>query len=358
MAQTLSLAVTCWAALFLIGTVTLLGIATAFRVRLQSKERLAILLADPKMRETGHARRYRARSSEVSARAFCLPILVLFCANAGFAILLFDIGGFIEALLKEARPILLCGQHCEGADAATVTQGALVGVDFAFLGWLVWTQTIIFERFRSSTIFPTTFYRLTGRLMVSVIVALVLTLSGSALLAQHMPVEVVGFVCGMVPEAVVAKVLSSAQSLYQAQRKSEELPLDLIEGLSVGMKFKLSEMDIDNAENLAKANPIALWHTTGLVLLEAVDWIDQAQLLQLVKTDNFQSLQRVGIRKLSDYVVAIADPAGLQSVAGLLNLACGLVVIQGQILARTTPEYAELREIEIIFAENAGRKPA
>lgn len=46
--------------------------------------------------------------------------------------------------------------------------------------------------------------------------------------------------------------------VYRTESRADELPLDMIEGISLFHKSQLNEVGIDNAQNLAQANLVKL----------------------------------------------------------------------------------------------------
>ena len=87
------------------------------------------------------------------------------------------------------------------------------------------------------------------------------------------------------------------------------MPLDLIQGISPYRKIRLYEMGMDNCQNLVASNPILLFITSNLSLLEILDWISQAQLAVIVGADRFAKLQSNGWRQARDFERACGGAA-------------------------------------------------
>ncbi len=254
------------------------------------------------------------------------PILVIFLFSLYFARLLVytpdlstnDFGNF-----------LLLGHvfSTAGPKADEYLRQSFDVMCFAYLGWYVWTVSVIFFRIVTMELVAATYYNVLMRLVVAVFVALVFNhiqtifFSGAATTASPgFIAEAVGFGVGLFPNSALISVSSRLRRyMLSTDERLEELPLDLIEGISPFRKLRLFEMGMDNCENLASANAVELFLTSNLKLVEVADWIGQAQLVVLVGAKNFLTLQQNGYRTIIDLHRASRSKAVGPIVAGLLK---------------------------------------
>jgi hypothetical protein len=92
----------------------------------------------------------------------------------------------------------------------------------------------------------------------------------------------------------------------------------MIEGMNLFHRVRLSEVGIDNAQNLAEANLEELIRKTSFNPRLLLDWIAQAKLYVIVK-DQISSLRRVGVRTVLDFQAAGAEN-GLSTLAQLSEM--------------------------------------
>jgi hypothetical protein len=114
-------------------------------------------------------------------------------------------------------------------------------------------------------------------------------------------VEAIGFFTGLFPSTVLNYMKQWFKKAIQSSAESEEMRVDVIQGISPWRMFRLYDAGLDDCENLAAANPIELWDVTNLSLLEIIDWVGQAQLAVLLDKDLFLKLRRRGVRTSIDF---------------------------------------------------------
>ena len=238
-------------------------------------------------------------------RQTALPISVIVLMNVYFSVVLIYTPLALRPPEFMANFLLLGSRY--GVPRTTETDFYLLQtIDvlcFAFLGWYVWTVSTIFSRLTTLELVPATYYniltRLVAALFVSVMFRHLFAIFGSQS-TQFVP-EAVGFGVGLFPDAALAWLTRQLRRyLLGDAGVTDEFSLDLVQGISPFRKLRLYEIGMDNCENLATANPISLYITSNLSLLEVIDWVAQAQLLVLVGQDKYRLLQSNSYRTVLD----------------------------------------------------------
>lgn len=335
-------------------------------VSITRAKRLAVLHATyPTLAATLLHQQYDGSPKRTDGYRYIFSLFVLTVFSLFMCLVLMDGFHFGTSLVDTNRYYILCGPRCldpldsEPAKFAfrQYQTGTLVVAGYAYLGWLVWTITTIFDGANASQLLPTTFNRLIYRLCAAIFVAIVvrftfsLDQAGATApdIASWMPAT--AFAVGMFPSRGLAYIQQIADKALQQAQRSEAFPLDLIQGISDGMLFRVHELGISSAIDLASANPLALYGTTGFSMTEIVDWIAQAQLLKLVQTGKFQALQAVGYRTIFDLVRVLKTDTGPAAIQTL----CNLPAPYGLDLAQITGEadYIHLLEVHTAIGSTA-----
>jgi hypothetical protein len=311
------------------------------------------------LRYTQYFQIYKRHPLPSIIRQTCFPILVIFLFNLYFAQLMI----YTPRLNAEAfgNFLLLGHRYLSDAQADGYLRQSLDVMCFAFLGWYVWTVSVIFSRIITMELVAATYYNALVRLVVAVFVALVfnhiqtIAFSGGTTFVA----EAVGFGVGLFPDAALISISSRLRRyLLAADERLEDIPLDLIQGISPFRKLRLFEMGMDNCENLASANAVELFLTSNLKLVEVADWIGQAQLVVLVGAKGFLTLQQNGYRTIIDLHRA-SHSAAAPIVAGLLNFKKEQLVDLADGLEQD-PSYRRLKELRLHLCQQVqpGAGPA
>lgn len=238
-----------------------------------------------------------------------LPILLISIICIYFASILIYTWDFIYPLANIHNFLLLGHDYGKsGAEFEETLRKNLDVMCFAFLGWYVWTVSTIFARIITLELIAATFWSILIRLVIAVFVALMFQylLAGLDLpwISDHSKVlaEAIGFGVGLFPDWALQTMTDYLQRrLLHRETATAELSLDLIQGVSPFRKLRLSEMGLDNCQNLAAVNAMELYFASNLKLVEVIDWIGQAQLATLVGTKNFKALLENGYRNAIDF---------------------------------------------------------
>jgi hypothetical protein len=353
-----------WALLIFGAMIPLFSFFSLVGVSRARTSRLAVLFATyPALTATTLYKQYVDSPKRTSGRRYVFPIVVLAVFSTFMCFVLMDGFHFHTSLVDTNRYYILCGPRClaplvTDADKLAFSQyqtGTLVVAGFAYLGWLVWTITTIFDGANASQLLPTTFNRLIYRLCAAVFIAIVVRFSFSTDAAADTSIAnwmlAVAFTVGMFPSRGLEYIQRVADKFLQKPQRSEEFPLDLIQGISDGMLFRIHELGISSAIDLASFNPLALFDATGFNMTEIVDWTSQAQLLKLAQSGKYQALQAVGYRTVFDLVRVLKREGGTAAVQALCNLPAPYGLDEAQITADA--DYRHLLELYVALGSGA-----
>jgi hypothetical protein len=235
----------------------------------------------------------------ITALCFFFATLIIFTDKVvGTEISHFFTAGHYYKLDSEFKP----PKHFSEHDIST-----LLVVSYAYLGWYIWSVSTMFGRLVTMEFVPGTLYAIMSRLVLSIVIAAVLYQMSAVLPESLQNAEALGFFAGVFPAALLSYVQRGLKKMIQSSAESEEIPLDMIQGISPWRMFRLHDAGLDDCENLAAANPVELWDVTNLSLLEIIDWVGQAQLAVLLQGELFLKLRKTGMRTSIDFFRTGAD---------------------------------------------------
>ncbi len=232
---------------------------------------------------------------------YILPVffVTLFC-GLGFYI-----------LFSGKAPIVLSGIWQKADDAAHYFRLSLVSMSMAILGSYVWSIQYIVRRLITVDLAPSAYYSIGTRIIFATFVSLVLRhflayIPGETgkLMINQLPA--ISFFTGIFPQRAMQYVQERLRIFNPPSGKSHDLPLEMIEGISLFCKVRLAEIGIDNAQNLALANFKEMILKTPFNPRMILDWIAQAKLYIIVK-DGIVELRKTGIRNIFGLISAYND---------------------------------------------------
>ena len=234
-------------------------------------------------------------------------------------------------LFAEGTPITTSANYLFGGasvidppdkDAITVYQsGALLTFNMAFLGAYLWGIQNIARRYSMNDLIPAAYYNVGVRMIFACILALVFyhlskmipDFLGNMLSpadiqkdnnGAHMLMPIVAFLIGFFPQRGL-KWLTEKFSMFtqQSDPTVRELPLEMIEGITIYDRVRLQELGIDSCYDLASIDYIPYLFKSPYTPRVLINWILQAKLC-VYFGKNVKELREHGIHtvwQLKDY---------------------------------------------------------
>jgi hypothetical protein len=203
--------------------------------------------------------------------------------------------------------LLLLGPYIEAfpGDKATYYHRLIVSLtafQFGFLGAYVFFIGHLLRSYYTLDLTPNTFVSISARMVVSSLIALVVSFALPSKLAPSM-IPVVSFFIGFFPSRgllVIDKISSRILQLRSDSFPSK--PLSALSGVSPEHEMRLRREGYDNVDNLAQADAIGLAVRTGCGYKQIKEWIGQAWLWSHMGDDYEAFRSRTGIGSTDDFV--------------------------------------------------------
>jgi hypothetical protein len=229
-------------------------------------------------------------------------------------------GGSILACLPLSAQILLLGLRPSSSPIATelaYAHNSAVMLAFAFAGAYLWCVLYLIRRVNNYDLTPYSFLLCGMRILLALAIAL--TVRHTVFSNAMLPVETGGetgiatylavlasFLLGFYPAAGMDYLIKRGQEFTikrphpEAAGLRHALPMDMIDGMSHFVQFRLEELEYEDVQNLATANPVLLYVETPYNILEIIDWIAQAQLITAVGPRKVAELRKLNVRTIFD----------------------------------------------------------
>ncbi|MEP5763773.1 MAG: hypothetical protein ABJ308_04235 [Halieaceae bacterium] len=203
-------------------------------------------------------------------------------------------------------------------------RGAAVTFGMAFLGAYLWGLQNIARRYSMNDIIPATYYNLSIRMIMAAFLALVVyhiadilppifaSLSGaegggSAESSPHKLMPAIGFLIGMFPQRGLHWLRSRFSVFAREENPTvRDLPLEMIEGITMYDVVRLQELGMDTCYELANADYIPLMCKTPYGARQLLDWMLQAKLC-VYFADGVKDLREHGIRTVVELTTLSED---------------------------------------------------
>lgn len=201
-------------------------------------------------------------------------------------------------------------------------------IAFSFMGAYIWSIQALFRRLATVDLTPGAFYSVGIRIIFSVFIALLLYYwltdgNVKSIIENKNPLNtpstlaLYAFFAGMFPQRVLQYLSDKVMFMNSVDsKKSDPLPLQMIEGITLFERTRFVEVGITNAQNLAKSNFIELIIRTPFNPREIIDWIGQARLYLYFK-DDISKLRKAGVRTVFNLKTLGQVPENLKVIADL-----------------------------------------
>ncbi len=224
----------------------------------------------------------------------------------------------MELGLNREPNLLLLGvfESADRAKVETYQAGPLLFFGMAFLGAYLWGLQNILHRYHTSDLVPGVYYGLGTRMIFAAFIALMvyhmlpdLQSNGEGTSVPGSFLPALAFLIGIFPQRALQFMTERINTIVRPREvHANEIPLELIQGISVNDRLRLAEEGVESCYDLANAEFVQLLFTTPFQPLELVDWQLQARLV-LYFGQSVEGLRAHGIRTISEMRMIDDDTA-------------------------------------------------
>jgi hypothetical protein len=191
-----------------------------------------------------------------------------------------------------------------------LTDEVLRAMRFGFLGAYLFSGQLVYRRYTTYDLQPYVYMYCSLSIFAGLVInfAAFQTIYGISTRPEAIEglggglLDVMAFALGFFPLLAVQWLTRIAYTaLGQAQRRSDALRLDLIDGISQFHEVRLRDNGIDNVQNLASVDIPFLLINTTFSAQQVIDWVDQAILYLYLEPSDIESFRRGRIRTVSDF---------------------------------------------------------
>jgi len=194
----------------------------------------------------------------------------------------------------------------------------LIAIAFSFVGVLIYALKDTTYRLHTSDLYPKTF--------ISYLIRFIFALALSIAIASYMmnnwwvnASPLIFLFIGFFPQRALQFLEEKAMSLLKLRKEpKQEIPLNLIQGMTDYKIYRFREIGVGDAQNLASVDLTYLYDHLAYNYRLLCDFVSQAILVIHLK-DHLESLRGFGIRDVFSYKSVITQE-NYEEIAQLLNI--------------------------------------
>jgi hypothetical protein len=195
-----------------------------------------------------------------------------------------------------------------------LTAQVLRAMSFGFLGSLLFSFYYVYRRYTTSDLLPSVYLYCAITMILGMVFNYIAfraldglggttddnATSGNVVTGL---VDILSFAVGFFPILAVQWLTTTVYRAFgQRQRRSDQFPMDQIDGISQSQEIRLRDYGIDDAQNLASVEMPLLLINTPFPVQTVVDWVDQAVLMVLLNNVNMlDSFRKAHVRTMTDF---------------------------------------------------------
>lgn len=189
----------------------------------------------------------------------------------------------------------------------------LRGMKLGFLGAYIYSLNLVYRRYTTRDLAPSVYLSCAVGLIAGIVFNYVAftAITNVATTSPGQPeftgigaggAAILAFSLGFFPNLAIRWFGRLSRAfVHDRQRRSDALPLAMIDGISELHEARLHDEGIDNTQNLASADIQDLVEKTPYTAQEIVEWVDQAILYLYIDSNEIESFRRAGVRSVSDF---------------------------------------------------------
>ena len=188
----------------------------------------------------------------------------------------------------------------------------LEAMQFGFLGAYIFSIQLVYRRYTTFDLQPIVYMNCTLTMIAGIVFNFVGFQAINALTGDQITQDETGLTGGVL--AIVAFSLGyfpflairwfnrvGYKALGEKERRANDLPLGLIDGIGQFHETRLRDEGIDNLQNLASTEIDELLINTRFSAPEVIAWVDQAILYLYLESNEIENFRRGGIRCFTDF---------------------------------------------------------